>query len=247
MSEELEGRTALGTGASRGIGRAIARAMAGAGADVAVSYRSNDSEAEKVCADVRGYGRRCVVVRGDVARQSDVERLPESVHGTLCQITISGIMPAFGLRGRTIENITEQDWDQMLATNLKGVFLLTQAVLPDMRAARWGRIINLSSAGAALKWAVWSGSITPPQRRGVLGLTHYYAAQLAREGITANSIAPGPIATDMASALPQLTAESVPVGRFGTVEEVAQVALMLATNGFITGQTINVNGGRYLA
>ncbi len=244
MSEELEGRTALVTGASRGIGRAIARAMAGAGADVAVSYRSNDSEAEKVCADVRGYGRRCVVVRGDVARQSDVERLLESVHGTLGQITILVNNAGVG-QGRTIENITEQDWDQMLATNLKGVFLLTQAVLPDMRAARWGRIINLSSAAAQMGGVV--GPHYAASKAGVLGLTHYYAAQLAREGITANSIAPGPIATDMASALPQLTAESVPVGRFGTVEEVAQVALMLATNGFITGQTINVNGGRYLA
>lgn len=244
MSEELEGRTALVTGASRGIGGAIARAMAGAGADVAVSYRSNDSEAEKVCADVRGYGRRCVVVRGDVARQSDVERLLESVHGTLGQITILVNNAGVG-QGRTIENITEQDWDRMLATNLKGVFLLTQAVLPDMRAARWGRIINLSSAAAQMGGVV--GPHYAASKAGVLGLTHYYAAQLAREGITANSIAPGPIATDMASALPQLTAESVPVGRFGTVEEVAQVALMLATNGFITGQTINVNGGRYLA
>ncbi len=244
MSEELKGRTALVTGASRGIGRAIARAMAGAGADVAVSYLSNDSEAEKVCADVRGYGRRCVVVRGDVARPSDVGRLLESVHGTLGQITILVNNAGVG-QGRTLENITEEDWDQMLATNLTGVFLLTQAVLPDMRAARWGRIINLSSAAAQMGGVV--GPHYAASKAGVLGLTHYYAAQLAREGITANAIAPGPISTDMARALPQLTPESLPVGRFGTVEEVAQVALMLAANGFITGQTINVNGGRYFA
>jgi 3-oxoacyl-[acyl-carrier protein] reductase len=244
MSEELKGRSALVTGASRGIGRAIALALAAAGADVAVSYRSNDSEAETVCADVRGYGRRCVVVRGDVAVPSDVGRILESVHGTLGQIAILVNNAGVGL-GRTIENITEQDWDQMLATNLKGVFLITQAVLPDMRAARWGRIINLSSAAAQMGGVV--GPHYAASKAGVLGLTHYYAAHLAKEGITANAIAPGPISTDMASALPQLTPESLPVGRFGTVEEVAQVALMLATNGFITGQTINVNGGRYLA
>jgi len=118
-------------------------------------------------------------------------------------------------------------------------------VLPDMRAARWGRIINLSSVAAQMGGVV--GPHYAASKAGVLGLTHYYAAHLAREGITANAIAPGPISTDMASALPQLTPESLPVGRFGTVEEVAQVAVMLATNGFITGQTINVNGGRYLA
>ncbi|MDA8165618.1 MAG: SDR family oxidoreductase, partial [Desulfobacteraceae bacterium] len=146
---------------------------------------------------------------------------------------------------RTIEEITAPDWDRMLAVNLKGPFLLTQAVLPDMRAARWGRIISISSVAAKVGGVV--GPHYAASKAGVIGLMHYYAAHLAGEGITANTIAPGPVSTDMSGALPGLRPELQPVGRFGTVEEIAEVAAMLALNGYITGQTINVNGGRYLS
>lgn len=244
MSEELNGRTALVTGASRGIGRAIALALAQAGADAAVNYRSNESGAREVCAEIRRCGRRCVAVQGDVARAADVARLVDGVHGELGPITILVNNAGIG-RVRTIEDVTEQDWDEMLAVNLKGAFLVTQATLPDMRAARWGRIISLSSVAAQIGGVV--GPHYAASKAGILGLTHYYAAHLAREGVTANAIAPGPISTDMGAALSQLKPESVPVGRFGTVEEVAEVAVMLARNGYVTGQTINVNGGRYLA
>jgi 3-oxoacyl-[acyl-carrier protein] reductase len=244
MSEELRGRTALVTGASRGIGRAIARAMAQAGADVAVSYRSDESDAQRVCAAIRELGRRCIAVAGDASLASDVARVLERVRAALGPVTILVNNAGIG-QARTIESITEADWDQMMAINLKSAFLFAQAVLPDMRAARWGRIISLSSVAAQMGGVV--GPHYAASKAGLLGLTHYYAAHLAREGITANAIAPGPISTDMASALPQLRPESLPVGRFGTVDEVAQLALMLACNGYITGQTINVNGGRYFA
>jgi 3-oxoacyl-[acyl-carrier protein] reductase len=145
---------------------------------------------------------------------------------------------------RSIEEITEQDWDEMLAVNLKAPFLVTQAVLPDMRTARWGRIIGLSSVAAQLGGVV--GPHYAASKGGVIGLMHYYAAHLAKEGITANAIAPGPISTDMVAGLPGLRPEHIPVGRFGTTDEIAAVAVMLACNGYITGQTINVNGGRYL-
>jgi 3-oxoacyl-[acyl-carrier protein] reductase len=243
MSNELDGRTALVTGASRGIGSAIARALARAGANVAVNYRSHESGAREVCAEIRGWGRRCIAVQGDVARAADVARLVESVHGELGPIAILVNNAGIG-QVRTIEDITEQDWDQMLAINLKSVFLVTQATLPDMRATRWGRIICLSSVAAQIGGVV--GPHYAASKAGILGLTHYYAAHLAREGITANAIAPGPISTDMGAALSQLRPDSVPVGRFGTVEEVADVAVMLARNAYVTGQTINVNGGRYL-
>jgi 3-oxoacyl-[acyl-carrier protein] reductase len=131
----------------------------------------------------------------------------------------------------------------MLGVNLKGTFLVTQAVLPDMRAAHWGRIISLSSAAAQTGGVV--GPHYAASKGGIIGLMHYYAAHLAKEGITANTIAPGPISTDMAAALPQLRPDVIPVGRFGTPGEIAGVAVLLAFNGYLTGQTINVNGGRY--
>jgi 3-oxoacyl-[acyl-carrier protein] reductase len=244
MSEELNGRTALVTGASRGIGRAIAVALAEAGADVAVNYRSHERGATEVCAEIRDRGRRCVTVQGDVARATEVARLLEHVHRELGSITILVNNAGIG-RARTIETVTEQDWDEMLAVNLTSAFLVCQAALPDMRAARWGRIISLSSVAAQIGGVV--GPHYAASKAGILGLTHYYAAHLASEGITANAIAPGPVSTDMAAALSQLTPASVPVGRFGTVEEVAEAAVMLARNGYVTGQTIHVNGGRYLA
>ena len=114
-----------------------------------------------------------------------------------------------------------------------------------MRTAHWGRIINISSTAAQLGGVV--GPHYAASKAGLIGLTHYYASQLAKEGITANAIAPGPIQSDMSANLPQLNASMVPVGRFGEPEEVAAVAVLLARNGFITGQTINVNGGRYMS
>jgi len=243
MSNELDGRIALVTGASRGIGRAIAVALAHTGADVAVNYHNSESAAQDVCAQIREVGRRAILVQGNVARASDVAQMVEQIHLELGPITILVNNAGIGL-ARTSEEITEQDWDEMLAINLKAPFLVTQAVLPDMRAARWGRIIGLSSVAAQMGGVV--GPHYAASKAGIIGLMHYYSANLAKEGITANAIAPGPISTDMAAALPQLRPELMPVGRFGTAEEVAEVALMLACNGYITGQTININGGRYL-
>lgn len=244
MSAELNGRIALVSGASRGIGRAIAVALARKGADVAVSYRSNEQAAQEVCTRVRELGGRAAPVQGDVARASDVARMVDRVHRELGPITILVNNAGIGTM-RTIEQITEQDWDEMLAINLKGPFLLIQAAVPDMRAARWGRIISLSSVAAQMGGIV--GPHYAASKGGIIGLMHYYAAHLAGEGITANTVAPGPVSTDMAAALPELRPELLPVGRFGTVEEVAEVAAMLALNGYITGQTIGVNGGRYLS
>jgi len=244
MEGELSGRVALVTGGSRGIGRAIALALARAGADVAVNFRSRKADADEVCARIREMGRRSVAVQGNVASAADVERMVTEVRRELGAIRIL-VNNAGIAQTRSLDEITEQDWDRIMEVNLKGAFLVTQAVLPDMRSAGWGRIISLSSVAAHMGGSV--GLHYAASKAGIIGLTHYYASHLVREGITANAIAPGPTDTDMVAALPQVKPEQIPVGRLGTVDEIAMVAVMLASNGFLTGQTINVNGGRYPA
>ncbi len=148
-------------------------------------------------------------------------------------------------RRQSLDQITEHDWDEILTVNLKSMFLVTQAVLPGMRKQRWGRIINLSSVAAQLGGVI--GPHYAASKAGCLGLTHSYAALLAKEGITVNAIAPALIETEMITSNPKARADVIPMGSFGKVEETAEVAVMLAHNGYITGQTINVNGGWYMS
>ncbi len=242
--DNLIGKVALVTGGSRGIGRAIALALAGAGAKVAINYQSHDDEAFDVISQVRKLDCLAMAVKADLSCSSDIERLAVTVEKELGPPAILVNNAGIGVR-RMIDDITEKDWNNTIAVNLTAPFLMIQAVLPGMRALKWGRIINLSSVAAQIGGAV--GPHYAASKAGILGLTHYYAAHLAREGITVNAIAPGPVSTEMLARLPQLTPDLVPVGRFGTVEEIAAVALLLVRNGYITGQTINVNGGRYLS
>jgi 3-oxoacyl-[acyl-carrier protein] reductase len=239
---DLTGRIALVTGGSRGIGRAIALALAETGADVAVNYRSRDDEAAKVRSQIEQYGRRCMLVRADVSAAADVSRMVAAVEGALGPISIL-VNNAGIARPKPVEEITEADWDDVIDVNLKSVFLVTQSVLPRMRAAKWGRIINLSSVAAQTGGTV--GPHYAASKAGILGLTHSYALLLAKEGITVNAIAPGLIETEMSAAIPHAQPERIPVGRFGTPREIADVALMLVRNGYISGQTVNVNGGLY--
>jgi len=236
----LAGHVALVTGASRGIGRAIAIALAEAGADVAVNYRTRAADADTVRDHIRALGRRSVAIPADVSAAADVQRLVGDVRADLGPIDIL-VNNAGIARPQKLEEITEADWDDIVDGNLKSCFLVTQAVLPEMRGRGSGRIINLSSVAAQV------GGVISPQyaasKAGMLGLTRFYARHLAREGITVNAIAPALIETEMVTSNPNARADLIPVGRFGSVEEVAGVAGMLATNGYITGQTINVNGG----
>ena len=244
MSDDLTGKAALVTGASRGIGRGIAIALARAGADVAVNYRSREQEAKETCAEIEKQGRNAIPVAADVSVAAEVARLVETVEAEFGPVAIL-VNNAGVTRPQPIDGITEQDWDEILAINLKSVFLLTQAVLPKMRAARWGRIVNLSSVAAQLGGVV--GPHYAASKAGVIGLTHSYAHLLAKEGITVNAIAPALVETEMVTSNPNAKPDLIPVGRFGTVEETADVAVMLARNGYITGQTINVNGGWYMS
>ncbi len=244
MGDEPNGRIALISGASRGIGKAIALSLARAGADVAVNYRTNDALAREVRGQIESYGRRCLAIKADVSVNGEVTVMVEKVLKELGAITIL-VNNAGIARAQPVEEISERDWDELLAVNLKSAFLVTRAVLPHMRSAGWGRIINVSSVAAQVGGVV--GPHYAASKAGIIGLTHFYASLLAREGITVNAIAPGPISTDMSAGLPQLRPELLPVGRFGTPEEVADAAMMLVRNGYVTGQTINVNGGRYMS
>ncbi len=241
---ELTNRVALVTGASRGIGAAVATALARASAAVAVNYREREEDALGVRARIQETGARSIAVRADVSRAAEVERLVREVETALGPIDIL-VNNAGIARPQPVAEISESDWDQVLAVNLKSCFLVTQAVLPPMRAKRWGRIINLSSVAAQTGGVV--GPHYAASKAGLHGLTHSYASLLAREGITANAIAPALIETEMVTSKLAARRDLIPVGRFGTVDEVASIAVLLATNGYITGQTINVNGGWYMS
>ena len=242
--DQLLGKVALVTGGSRGIGRAIALAMAAAGADIAINYLSRAAEADEVCDEIRQLGRRGLAVAADVSVGEQVTRLVASITETLGPVSI--LVNNAGIsRPQALDQISERDWDELIDVNLKSAFLVTQAVVPGMRAQGWGRIINLSSVAAQLGGVV--GPHYAASKAGLIGMTHSYAALLAKEGITSNAIAPALIATEMVTNNPKARPEIIPVGRFGEADEVSDVAVLLANNGYITGQTINVNGGWYMS
>ncbi len=237
---DLKGRTALVTGGSRGIGSAIALSLAMAGADVVINFLTRAAEAHAVESKILGLGRRCVSIQADVSVSTEVERL--AVEAQKSMGTIDVLVNNAGIaRQQPLEQITERDWDELIDVNLKSCFLVTQAFLPSMRVRKWGRIINISSVAAQIGGVV--GPHYAASKAGMLGLTYYYARYLAKDGITANAIAPALIETDMTRSNVKASTTNIPIGRFGTVEEVADIAVLLATNGYITGQTINANGG----
>ena len=242
--DDLAGRVALVTGGSRGIGRATALALAQAGADVAVNYRRNAAEAQHVCDLIARLRRRTVKIAADVSVSTEAARLVRAVEAALGPIGVL-VNNAGVSQPVTLETLTEEVWDATIAANLKSVFLVTQAALPAMRRQRWGRIVNISSTAAQ------TGGIVGPHyaasKAGIHGLTHGYAACLAPEGITANAIAPALIETDMIRGHSRATPDRIPIGRLGRPEEIAETVVLLARNGYITGQTVNVNGGAYLS
>jgi 3-oxoacyl-[acyl-carrier protein] reductase len=236
----LTNRTALVTGASRGIGAAIALALADAGADVAVNYRERAAAAESVAAAATAMGRRAITVAADVSRGEAVADMVGAVEQKLGAPDILVNNAGIALI-RGIDDLTEADFDQTLSVNLKSAFLCTQAVLPAMRARGWGRIINISSGAA--RGAGGVGLHYTASKAGMEGLTRGYAARLVKQGITVNAVAPSLIETDMVRSGVATSAARIPLGRFGTSEEVAQVVLMLIGNGYMTGQTVALSGG----
>ncbi len=239
---DLTGKVALVTGGSRGLGRAIALALAAAGADVAVNYRAQRATAEEVAAAITRAGGRALAVGADVADAAQVDAMVATVAKELGDVAIL-VNNAGIAQPRAIDDVDPEVFDETIRVNLRSAFLVTRAVLPAMRRARWGRLIFLSSVAANIGGVV--GPHYAASKAGLIGLMHAYAARLVKDGITANAIAPALIETDMVRSDLRLGPERIPVGRLGRPEEVADVAVLLARNGFITGQTVQVNGGVY--
>jgi 3-oxoacyl-[acyl-carrier protein] reductase len=239
---DLSSRVALVTGASRGIGRAVALALAEAGADVAVNYHERAQEANEVAASVRATGRRAVVAGADVADGRAVAAMVRSVEEALGSVDVLVNNAGIAII-RNVDELTEAEFDLTLAVNLKSAFLCTQAVLPGMRAQGWGRIVNISSGAA--RGAGGIGVHYNASKAGMEGLTRGYAARLVKHGITVNAVAPSLIDTDMMNARREQYAARIPLGRMGTAEEVAQVVVMVIGNEYMTGQTVQLNGGTH--
>jgi len=236
-------RIALVTGGSRGLGLEIAQALAKEGVHVALGYRNRRKEAEGIAASITAaYGVRAIAIGGDVSKAADVDYMVSKAESQLGDIAIlvnnAGINPS-----ATLDSVTEAMWDETLSTNLTSAFLVTQRVLPNMRKAGFGRIIMMSSIAAQVGGVI--GPHYAASKAGMLGLMHSYANLLAKEGITANAIAPALIETDMIKHNPNITPDLLPVQRFGQAGEVADMVAALVRNGYITGQTININGGWY--
>jgi len=244
--EILKDKVALVTGASRGIGRAVALELARAGAEVAVNFSASEEGAKEVARAIESLGRKAFPVKFDVADPEAVAEGVKAVEETFGRIDIL-VNNAGITRDALLVRMKEEDWDRVLAVNLKGAFLVTKAVLAGMMKRRWGRIINVSSVVA------FSGN--PGQtnyaasKAGLLGFSRSLALEVARRGITVNVVAPGFIETDMTAALPEKAREAllsqVPMGRAGTPEEVAHAVVFLASDkaSYITGTVIHVNGG----
>lgn len=238
---DLENRVALVTGGSRGIGKAISLTLAKAGAAVAINYRDRTEEAAAVVDAIHRNAGRATAIAADVSIAGAVGSLVHDVETRLGAVDI--LVNNAGMAAkRSLDDITEEDFDHAIAVNLKSVFLCTQAVLPGMRARRWGRIVNISSIAARA-----AGGISVAynaSKAGLEGLTRGYAARLAPEGITVNAVAPGLIDTEMGRPLIEAGMPAhIPVGRVGIGDEIAQAVMLLVNDAYITGQTLAVNGG----
>jgi 3-oxoacyl-[acyl-carrier protein] reductase len=240
MPPPLTSRTALVTGASRGIGQAIAIALAEAGANVAVNYRERKTEAEETVKIIKALGRKSAAFQADVSNAKAVTDLIQRIEAALGPIDILVNNAGVALR-RSLDELTEEDFDRTIATNLKSAFLCTHAVFNSMRTRGWGRIINISSGAARAAGVV--GVHYNASKAGMEGLTRGYAARLAKDGVTVNAVAPSLIDTEMIGSHRSENIGRIPVGRLGTGEEVAAVVVMMAANSYITGQTVQVNGG----
>ncbi len=240
------GRVAIVTGGGRGIGRAIAGQLAGEGANLAISYRSNEIAAEEAAQKVRAAGVRCELFKGDVSSPEDVEALFTGVRDAFGRVDIL-VNNAGITRDNLVMRMNEGEFDDVLRTNLRGTYLCTRAALRPMIRARWGRIVNVSSVVGLVGNAGQANYAA--SKAGIIGLTKSVAREVAQRSITVNAVAPGYVETELTGGLPEKMKEQIreqiPAGRFGEPEEVAEVVAFLVAEeaGYVTGQTIAVDGG----
>jgi len=244
----LDGKIAIVTGASRGIGRAIALELAREGAKVAVNYQSNEALAQEVAAEIKAGGGECLLAQANVAVADEARALVKKVvdHWGRLDILVNN---AGITRDSSLRKMTDQNWLDVIQTNLNAVFFCTTAAMQPMVAQKYGRIINISSMNgqaAAFGQANYSAS-----KGGIIAFTKTAALELAKSGVTVNVVAPGFTLTDMLAKVPEDVANQIkariPLGRFGMPEEMAKAVTFLAADGdYITGQQINVNGGAYM-
>jgi 3-oxoacyl-[acyl-carrier protein] reductase len=207
---------------------------------VAVNYLAQTAAADSVVKAIRDKGGKAVAVRADVSRADEVARLMAETEAALGPVDVLVNNAGIGLV-RTVDTLTEADFDTTIAVNLKSVFLCTQAAIPGMRKRQWGRIVNISSGAAR-----GAGGVGPhynASKAGMEGMTRGYAARLVKEGITVNAVAPSLIETDMVKQGLASNASRIPLGRFGTPEECASIVMMLVGNAYMTGQTVALSGG----
>jgi acetoacetyl-CoA reductase/3-oxoacyl-[acyl-carrier protein] reductase len=244
----LEGKTALVTGGSRGIGRAIVLELAREGAKVALNYQSSDDKAREVATAVAGLGGTCLLLKCNISDPKEargmVKRVAEQFGHLDILVNNAGIT-----RDKLLTKMTDEDWLEVIQTNLNAVFFCTSAAIPIMTAQSFGRIVNVSSMNGqvgAIGQANYSAS-----KGGIFAFTRTAAVELAKSGITVNAVAPGYTETDMFARVPadiqlQIKAK-IPLRRFAQPEEIARAVLYLVTDGdYVTGQAINVNGGAFM-
>ncbi len=245
---KLDGRTAIVTGGSRGIGRAIALELAELGAKVAINYRGSKEDAERVADEIRALDTEALVIQADVGEAEQARSLVKQVVDTWGRLDIL-VNNAGITRDKTLKKLTDDDWHQVLRTNLDSVYYTVSAAQPVMTEQQYGRIINISSfVGQAGNFGQANYAAS---KGGIIAFTKSAAQEFAKQNITINAIAPGFTETEMLSQVPEPIREKIlakiPMGRFGKPEEIARAVAFLATDGdYITGQQININGGVYM-
>ncbi|MBA2874025.1 3-oxoacyl-[acyl-carrier-protein] reductase [Thermaerobacillus caldiproteolyticus] len=242
----LEGKVALVTGASRGIGRAIALELAHQGAKVAVNYAGSEAKANEVVAEIVNMGGEAFAIQADVSNAEAVDRMVKEVLDRFERLDIL-VNNAGVTRDNLLMRMKEEEWDEVINTNLKGVFNCTKAVTRPMMKQRYGRIVNVASVVGVIGNAGQANYVAA--KAGVIGLTKTAAKELASRNITVNAIAPGFITTDMTDRLSEdirtEMLKQIPLARFGEPEDIAKVVAFLVSDAanYMTGQTLHVDGG----